>query len=335
MDWGKFENIAWILFLILFVGMAIRLYKWKVRTRESFADSNLIDSIFPKASKRKYWFKIVLTSIGILFLILALMDPLYGEEEVKVKREGIDVIYALDLSKSMDAEDVAPSRLDKGKKIISESVDLLGGDRAGLIVFAADAYVISPLTNDYSAIQSYVQSAESHLISQQGTNFADVVLKASELFDGAPTTGKLLVIISDGEDNESSISKAITLAKNNNLHVAAMGIGTKQGAPIPERSGKFEDYKKDRFGEVVISKLDESSLKSLAKSSSGVYIPINQTTKALDELHLYLNSLEKNVQEMALSKDKKHIFQWFLAMGLLFIFIDTLTSEHKLFNNKK
>lgn len=335
MDWGKFENIAWILFLILFVGMAVRLYKWKIRTRESFADSNLIESIFPKTSKRKYWFKIVLTSAGIFFLILALMDPLFGEEEVKVKREGIDVIYALDLSKSMDTEDVAPSRLDKGKKIISESVGNLGGDRAGLIVFAADAYVISPLTNDYGAIQSYVQSAETHLLSQQGTNFADVVLKASELFDGAPTTGKLLVIISDGEDNESSISKAIGLGKNNNVHIATMGIGTKQGAPIPVKIKGFEDYKKDRYGETVISKLNESSLKSLAKSTSGVYIRINQTNSALDELHLYLNGLDKDVQENALSKDKKHIFQWFLAIGLLLIFIDTLTTEHKLFNNKK
>src|SRR5690606_20523183 len=169
--------------------------------------------------------------------------------------------------------------------MISESVQRLGGDRAGLIVFAADAYVISPLTNDYGAIQSYINSAETNLISNQGTNFADVLLKSSELFGGAPTTGKLLVIISDGEDNESSISKAVDLAKNNNIHIAALGIGTPLGSPIPVKIGNYEEYKKDRFGETVISKLNESSMESLAKSSSGVYIRVNQTREALDELH--------------------------------------------------
>lgn len=335
MDWGKFENIAWLIFLILFIGLSFHLYKWKIKTREQFADANLINSIFPQISKKRFWLKTILASAGILFLILALMDPLFGEEEIKVKREGIDIVYALDLSQSMDAQDVAPSRLDKAKKIISESVQNLGGDRVGLIVFAADAYAISPLTNDYSAIQSYINSAETNLISQQGTNFGDVLLKSSELFEGAPTTGKLLVILSDGEDNESSVAKAVDLAKKNNIHIAALGIGTKSGSPIPVQISGFEEYKLDRNGETVISKLNESSMKTLADGSSGTYIRINQTQAGLDELHRYLNSLDKNVQDTAMRKDKKHIFQLFLAIGLLLIFIDTLTTEHKLFNNKK
>lgn len=335
MDWGKFENIAWLIFLILFIGLAVHLYKWKIKTREEFADSNLINTIFPQISKKRFWFKTILASAGILFLTIALMDPLFGEEEVKVKREGIDIIYALDLSQSMDAQDVAPSRLDKAKKIISESVEKLGGDRVGLIVFAADAYAISPLTNDYSAIQSYINSAETNLISQQGTNFGDVLLKCSELFEGAPSTGKLLVILSDGEDNESSVNKAVDIAKKNNIHIAALGIGTESGSPIPVHIGGFEEYKLNRNGETVISKLNESSMKSLAESSSGVYIRINQTQAGIENLHRYLNSLDKNVQDTAMRKDKKHIFQLFLAIGLILIFIDTLTTEHKLFNNKK
>lgn len=335
MDWGNFENIIWLIFLLIFIGFAIRLHKWRIKTRENFADSNLIDSIFPQTSTKRFWFKIILVSTGIFFLIFALMDPLFGEEEIKVKREGIDIVYALDLSQSMDAQDVAPSRLEKAKKIISESVQRLGGDRVGLIVFAADAYAISPLTNDYSAVQSYINSAETNLISQQGTNFADVLLKSSELFQGAPSTGKLLVVLSDGEDNESSLSRAIDLAKSNNIHIAALGIGTKAGGPIPVQMGGFEEYKIDRYGETVISKLNESSMKSLAESSSGVYIRINQTQAGLENLHSYLNSLDKNVQDTAMRKDKKHIFQLFLAIGLILIFIDTLTTEHKLFNNKK
>lgn len=335
MDWGKSENIIWLIFLLIFIGLAINLYKWRIKTKANFADSNLIHSIFPQTSGNRFWLKIFLISTGILFVVFALMDPLFGEEEIKVKREGIDIVYALDLSNSMDTQDVAPSRLDKAKKIISESVERLGGDRVGLVVFAADAYAISPLTNDYSAIQSYINGAETNLISQQGTNFADVLLKSSELFQGAPSTGKLLVILSDGEDNESGISKAVDLAKSNNIHVVTLGIGTKSGGPIPVHIGGFEEYKLDRYGETVISKLDESSMKSLADGSSGTYIRVNQTQAGLDELHQYLNSLDKNVQETAMSRDKKHIFQLFLAIGLILIFIDTLTTEHKLFNNKK
>lgn len=335
MDWGKFENIAWLIFLILFIGLSVYLNKWRIKTRAKFADSNLINTIFPQTSEKRFWFKTILVSGGILFFVIALMDPLFGDEEIKVKREGIDIVYALDLSQSMDTQDIAPSRLDKAKKIISESVQRLGGDRVALIVFAADAYTISPLTNDYSAIQSYINSAETNLISQQGTNFGDVLLKSSELFEGAPTTGKLLVILSDGEDNESSVSKAVDLAKKNNIHIASLGIGTKSGGPIPIQIGGFEEYKLNRYGETVISKLDESSMKSLAESSSGVYIRINQTQAGLDDLHKYLNSLDKNVQDTAMSRDKKHIFQVFLLIGLIFIFIDTLTTEHKLFNNKK
>jgi len=335
MNWAKPENIVWLLFIPLFIGTAMYVFRWRKKARLLFADSNLVRQIFPENHKSAYWLSVILIGLSILFAVFALMDPLFGEERVKVKREGIDIVYALDLSNSMNAEDVAPSRLEKAKKIISESVQKLGGDRVGLIVFAADAYSISPLTNDYSAIQSYINSANPELISQQGTSFSQVLTKAVEMFGKAPTTGKMLVILSDGEDNESSISKAVDLAKENNIHIVSMGIGTKAGGPIPTKVGDFEEYKLDRYGETVISKLDEASLKSLAESSSGKYIRVNQTENALENLHSFLNTLDKDVQDMAFSQDKKHIFQWFLALALIFIFIDTLTTEHKLFNNKK
>jgi len=335
MEFAKDENIIWLLFLPVFWALAIYAFNWRKRVKRDFGDTHLVQKLFPETTDFKYWLSVVLWSMAILFLVLALMDPLYGEEKIKIKREGIDVVYALDLSNSMNVEDVAPSRLDKAKKIISESVNNLGGDRAGLIVFAADAYSISPLTNDYSAIQSYIKSANSGLISQQGTNFSGVMAKAVEMFGNAPTTGKLLVILTDGEDNESSISQASGLAKKNNIHIAALGVGTNSGGPIPTRVGDFEEYKLDRFGETVISKLDESSLKSLASNKNGIYIHVGQTESTLQELHRFLNSLDKKVQDASFSNAKKHIFQWFLALGLFFIFIDTLTTEHKVFNNKK
>lgn len=335
MDWAQPENSVWLLTVPVIIGLAIYVHNWRKKTREKFADTNLHSRLFPVSSDSSYWWKNILIISGLLFAILALMDPLFGEEEVKIKREGIDIIYALDLSNSMNAEDVVPSRLERAKKIISESVGRLGGDRVGLIVFAADAYSISPLTNDYSAIQSYIQTASPELISQQGTSFSSVITKAAEMFENAPTTGKLLVILSDGEDNENSVNRAIELAKKTNIHIVSMGIGTEKGGPIPVKEGSFESFKLDRYGETVISRLEESSMQSLAKSTSGVYLRVNQTQQSLDRLHGYLNTLDKEVQDMSTSKDKKHIFQVFLAIALFLIFIDTLTTDHKLFNNKK
>lgn len=335
MNWAVPENSIWFLLVPIFIGLAIYVHSWRKKTKEKFADSHLIPQLFPAVSGPRYFLKLMLVLTGLILAVLALMDPLFGEEEVKIKREGIDIVYALDLSNSMNAEDVVPSRLERAKKIISESVNRLGGDRVGLIVFAADAYSISPLTNDYSAILSYINSASPELISQQGTDFSSVVLKASEMFENAPTTGKLLIILSDGEDNEDSVSKAVQIAKESNIHIVTVGIGTTKGGPIPMDVGGFEEFKMDRYGETVISRLVEGSMQSLAKSTSGLYIRVNQTQAALDQLHGFLATLDKEVQDTAMSRDKKHVFQWFLALALIFIFIDTLTTEHKLFNNKK
>src|SRR5690606_1943164 len=275
MNWAVPENSIWFLWVPIFIGLAIYVLNWRKKTKEKFADSHLIPQLFPAASGSRYFLKLMLVLIGLILSILALMDPLFGEEEVKIKREGIDIVYALDLSNSMNAEDVVPSRLERAKKIISESVNRLGGDRVGLIVFAADAYAISPLTNDYSAILSYIDSASPELISQQGTRFSSVILKASEMFENAPTTGKLLVILSDGEDNEDSVSKAVQIAKESNIHIVTMGIGTLNGGPVPMDVGGYEEFKMDRYGETVISKLVEGSMQSLAKSTSGFYIRVN------------------------------------------------------------
>lgn len=335
MDWGQAGNIIWLLSVPIFIGLSIYVYRWRNSAREKFADSNLIEKLFPTQSNTKYWTTVILMSLALLFAVLALMEPKFGQEDVKIKREGIDIVYALDLSNSMYAEDVVPNRLEKAKKILLESTQRLGGDRVGLMVFAADAYTISPLTHDYNAIQAYVETASPELITYQGTNFSAVLDEAVEMFGKLPTTAKLLVIISDGEDNEESLRKAIRVAEENTINIVTIGIGTRSGAPIPMESNYFSDFKIDRSGNIVISKLNETTMQSLAESADGIYIHGEHNNQTLDQLHDYLNQMEKNVQEEDYKQDKKHVFQWFLAFALLFIFIDTLTSEHKLFNNKK
>lgn len=335
MEWGNFENIIWILIVPIFIAASFYIYRWKISAREKFADKELIEKLFPLKSGKKYWTSVVLLSLGLLFSVIALMDPLYGEENVKIKREGIDIVYALDLSNSMYSEDVAPNRLEKAKKLILESTQRLAGDRIGLMIFALDAYSISPLTHDYNSIQAYINIASPELITHQGTNFSAIIKRAIEIFDDAPTTSKLLVILSDGEDNEKSLKEAIQLAKENEINIITIGIGTQTGAPIPYQSEFFNGFKTDSQGNVVISKLNESSLQALAESVGGVYIYADQNQKTIDQLHSHLNNLQKSISDEDLRQSKKHVFQWFLAIAILFIFIDTLTSEHKLFNNKK
>lgn len=333
MDWAFYGYIYWMIFPAIFIVLAYRLYKWRQKARAEFADDHLIQKIFPQASGPSYWFKTILMTVALILAILALMGPLYGEEEVKIKREGVDVIYALDLSNSMLAEDVVPSRLERAKKLITESMSRLGGDRVGLIVFAGSAYSISPLTTDYSAIQSYVSTSSPYLISNQGTNFASVLNTAVEMFKGAPSTAKLLVILSDGEDNEKSLNEAIQQAKDHKIHVVTIGVGTAMGGPIPMIYDQFEEYKMDRYGEVVITKMNEETMRTLAEKSSGRYISLGKNEIVVNELHRFLNQFDKETQDEAFSLDKKHVFQWFLGLALILIFIDTLTSDHKLFNN--
>lgn len=335
MEWGNFENIIWILIVPIFIAASFYIYRWKISAREKFADKELIEKLFPLKSGKKFWTSVVLLSLGLLFSVIALMDPLYGEENVKIKREGIDIVYALDLSNSMYSEDVAPNRLEKAKKLILESTQRLAGDRIGLMIFALDAYSISPLTHDYNSIQAYINIASPELITHQGTNFSAIIKRAIEVFDDAPTTSKLLVILSDGEDNEKSLKEAIQLAKENEINIITIGIGTQTGAPIPYQSEFFNGFKTDSQGNVVISKLNESSLQALAESVGGVYIYADQNQKTIDQLHSHLNNLQKSISDEDFRQSKKHVFQWFLAIAILFIFIDTLTSEHKLFNNKK
>lgn len=332
MEWGHLENSIWLLVLPAFIGLSIYIYRWKIRARKKFADPNLIPRLFPNSKRSYYKLKVFLVSLGFLFSVLALMDPLMGEKQTEVKREGTDIVYALDLSNSMYAEDVAPNRLINAKKVIQESLHQLGGDRVGLIVFAGEAYSVSPMTHDYSAIESYIEMASPELLSSQGTNFYSVIQEAVEVFDNVPTTGKLLVILSDGEDNEKSISEAIQLAEKSKINIVTIGIGTESGAPIPLYKGSFNDYKTDRYGNVVISKFNEKALSSLAKSTQGKFIYLSRTQTTINELHNYLNQMEKEVQDVQFKTEKGHVFQLFLAFAFILLFIDTLTTEHEFFN---
>ncbi len=336
MQWGEIQHIGWMLILFIIITLSVHVYRWRERIKKNFVDAHLLPVIFPITSSKRYAFKLTLGCLAIFFIILAYMDPLYGEKEVNVKREGIDMVFLLDLSSSMNAQDVAPSRLDKASKLISETLHQLGGDRAALVVFAANAYTIIPLTNDYAAIDSYLANMNTELISNQGTDFFHAMNEAAKVFKNSANSSQLVVLISDGEDHEDSTNQAIKVAKDNNLFVLSIGVGSQKGAPIPTYyNGIQEDFKKDQYGNTVVTKLEDGNLKKIAAATSGAYFPLTTIQEGLSNLMMYKTRLSKNEIAVAKTKDMNHVYQWFLAFAVALLFIELLTSEYKIFNERK
>lgn len=335
MQWGDFGQIIWLLALAVIIFLSVRVYRWREKVKATFADKQLQPFIFPMISSRKFLFKLIVSCVAILFIILALMDPLLGQREVEVKREGVDMVFVLDLSSSMNAQDIVPSRIEKSIKFINDMMQQLGGDRVGLVVFAANAYVISPLTSDYAAIESYLSSVNTELISSQGTNYQNAIEEATKLLDQSAHASKMLVLISDGEDNENSINDAVDIAKDNHVHIVSIGVGTEKGGPIPMYYNGYESgYKLDQSGNTVITELESKNLKKLAQQTNGTYIQLNSISEAISELAFYKTKLGKNEISTSKTTDMDHIYQWFLGLAVLLIFIELLTSEYKFFKNR-
>jgi len=336
MQWGELNNIWLIILLIIVVYLSITVFQWREKVKKTFADKELFPFVFPITSSRRYGIKIISFCVALFFIVIALMDPLFGERDIQVKREGIDMVFLLDLSSSMNAQDVAPSRLEKASKLISETLGQLGGDRAALVAFAANAYTISPLTNDYAAIESYLQNVNTDLISSQGTNYLNAINEAIKSFKGNSNSSKLIVLISDGEDNEDTLNQAVKMAKDNDVNIVTVGVGTLKGGPIPVYyNGYSEDFKKDETGSTVITKLEDKNLRKLAKDTNGEYIQLDNTQDALSSLSMYKARLNKNEIANSKTRDMNHIFQWFLGIAVCLLFVELLTSEYKIFNKKK
>lgn len=333
MEWGDLNNLWWLLLLAAFFAMAFWLNHWRKQTILNFADSHLIHKILPIKTKHQYWLHAMLLGTSILLVIIALINPLYGYKEQTIKREGIDLIFALDLSNSMNAEDVAPSRLWKAKKIIKESTKQMGGDRVGLVIFAGNAYSASPLTTDYQAIETLLETLSTDLLFEQGTNSAQAIEQSLELLATTQNRAKAIILISDGENHEPNINKAIEAAKEQKTQIITLGIGTNKGALIPiKENGQTIEYKKDYYGNQIISKLQPNNLKKIAEETNGKYIFATTTQKTMNDLFNNLATIEKTQYGQVKTQQKQSIYQWFLAFALLLLFIDSLTDKQRLFN---
>ncbi len=329
----QIEEPTYFLYLaiipVIFV-MFLIVFWWKKRTQKQFTNSKLIEKLSPEKSTFKSFLKIIVVSLGLAFLIISLANPKMGTKLETIKRQGVDIVFALDVSKSMLAEDIAPSRLDKAKQIITKIIDNLGSDRVGIIVYAGNAYPLLPITTDHAAAKMFLQNANPDMVSSQGTAINEAIERALTYYDDNEQTNRFLFIVSDGEDHAESDFSAINQAVKEGIKTYTIGVGTKEGGPIPLKNtiGGIT-YKKDSKGEVVITKMKAQTLQDIANKGKGKYINGNKTQETINTVSDLLLKAEKNEFETKQFSDYKDQFQWFIGFGLLFLIIDVLLLEKK------
>jgi Ca-activated chloride channel family protein len=314
---------------VIFV-MFLMLLWWKKQTQKRFTDAHLMEKLSPSSSIFKSFLKILMVSLGLAFLIISLTNPKMGTKLETVKRQGVDIVFALDVSKSMLAEDIAPSRLEKAKQIITKIIDNLGSDRVGIIIYAGNSYPLLPITTDHAAAKMFLQNANPNMVSSQGTAINEAIERAITYYDNEEQTNRFLFIVSDGEDHEENTISLAQKAQKEGIKIYTVGVGSIDGGPIPMRNiGGGISYKKDNKGEVVITKMNEQVLKDIANEAKGIYINGNKTQETINTIEDILIKAEKNEFESKQFSDYKDQFQWFIGFGVLFLIIDVLLLEKK------
>ena len=336
----------YLLFALPFmVGVYLFYNVWKSRKQSRFARPENLRLLAPDRSFFKGPVKFILQLLGMACLILALVNPKIGTRLETVKREGVDIVFAVDVSKSMLAEDIAPNRLEKSKRLVSEIINDLASDRVGIIAYAGQAYPQLPITTDYGAAKMFLQSMNTDMLSSQGTAIEAALELATTFFNDEDQTNRVLFILSDGEDHSGKVPvDRIKLARENNIRIFTIGVGKTKGAPIPIKSrGVTESYKKDQQGEVVLSKLNEEVMIELAQLGGGRYLPGLDTEEVVEQIQEELAQMDKKEFEAKEFAEYQDQFQWFLGAGFLFLFLDIFVLDRKtewlrklnLFNDKR
>ncbi|MEZ4979128.1 MAG: VWA domain-containing protein [Chitinophagales bacterium] len=317
----------WALALLGFLILLFAVY-WisRMRNLQKIGNIELVKKLNSNASISRKIIKFSLYSIAFVSLVIAWANPLIGTKYEKVKREGIDVIFAIDVSKSMNAQDIAPSRLLKAKQIVSNLIEKMSDDRIGLIVFAGNAYLQMPITVDYSGAKMYLKTINTEMVPKQGTAIGQAVNLAMKSFDEESEGYKTLVIISDGEDHDSDAIASIEEAVRQGITVHSIGVGSEQGAPIPENaSGEF---KKDQEGNIILSKMNEDMLKELAQEGKGSYFNASNGNLSEDLLLAFSGQEGRMIDEKVFTSYKNH-FPLFLGIAFVLLFLEFNISESK------
>ena len=324
-------NFLYLTLIIPFLMLINFLYmSWRKKIQDSYSDSELLEIISPNRSNFKLNLKLILECLAILLLSIGLANPKIGTELNSINREGVDIVFAIDVSKSMLAEDVAPNRLLRSKRIISEIINSLNSDRVGIVAYAAQAIPQVPLTTDFASVKNFLQIIDTDMLSSQGTSIDSALNLAANFFDQNSETNRVLILLSDGEDHDDIPESLINLIIENNINLISIGVGQDNGSTIPIKvNGRIDSYKKDSNGEVVITKRNSEILNKIANSSGGEYIDGNITEEALENVQVKLDKIDKSEFETSQFVEYKQQFQIFILLALLFIIVDIFIFQTK------
>lgn len=340
----RFEEPAYLYLLLLLPVLALLYWYSNYRRRRAirkFGDPELMAMLMPDVSKYRPDVK-----FGIIWLVVALFSlllarPQFGSKLETVKRQGVEVMIALDISNSMLAQDVQPSRLAKAKRLVAQLVDKMENDKVGMIVFAGDAFTQLPITSDYISAKMFLESIDPSLISKQGTAIGAAINLATRSFTPQEEVGRAVIVITDGENHEGGAVEAATEAAKKGIQVNVLGVGLPDGAPIPMEG--TNDYRKDREGNVIVTRLNEAMCQEIAKAGNGLYVRVDNTNNAQKAIGQEINKMAKADVETQVYTEFNEQFQavaWFILILLL---VEMLILERKnplfrnihLFSNKK
>ncbi|PUZ28271.1 hypothetical protein DCC81_01950 [Chitinophaga parva] len=317
--WGL---VLLVLMLLVFLGVSA----WKRRSIKKMGDPALVEEMFSGYSRRLFTLKFLLVFIAFFFGVIGLANLQKGSRMEKITRKGVDVVVALDVSRSMLASDIKPDRLTRAKQLVSKLMDKMENDRIGLVVFAGNAYLQMPLTVDYSAARMYLNTVTPDMIPSQGTAIAEAIRVSNEAYNQKERKHKAMIIISDGEDHDENAIKEARAAFDQGVAISTIGIGSPSGAtlPDPETGG----VKKDREGNVVISKLNEEELKSIAAAGKGIYQHLdNNNDEVVNTLAAKIDSMEQKEFGENIFTDYNSYFQYFLVVCCVLIAIEFFVPE--------
>lgn len=325
----RFEDPIYLYALVLIPLLAvIRLWmvsRQKKRLRK-FGDRDLVRQLMPDVSRFRPLVKFVLLLTALALIILMIARPQFGTKINREKRTGIETIIAMDISNSMLAEDVTPSRLDRSKMMVENLVDHFTNDKIGLIVFAGDAFIQLPITSDYVSAKMFLSSITPSMIATQGTDIAKAITMSTNSFTQQEGVGKAIIVITDGEDHEGGALEAAKEAQNKGMRVYVLGVGSPKGAPIPTGNG---DYMKDNMGQTVMTGLNEEMCRQIAQAGGGAYIHVENNSNAQDQLDHELDKLAKKEIESTIYSDYDEQFQAVCIIVLLLLIIEVCILDIK------
>ncbi len=327
----RFASIEY-LWLLLLIPVFVAAFIWKTkslrRRLSDFGDPRLVSELMPNASRVRPIVKFVLELFAFVFLVLALARPQFGTKEETIRREGIEVMIALDISNSMLAEDVAPNRLDRAKQLLSKLIDEMRDDKVGLVVFAGESFVQLPITADYVSAKMFLQSITPNLIKTQGTALGSAIHTSVRSFGTKESdASRLIILLTDGENHEDDAIAAAKSAHEQGIEILVVGVGKPDGAPIPIPG--TNTFRKDRSGNVVVSKLNEAMCQEIAAAGKGIYVRCDNTNTAMRAINQEVSKLATAEIETRVFTNYNEQYQSFVILALLLLVIDFFVFTRK------